>query len=318
MKMPPRQGHQKIRKSAPFDLTALRENTPGFALILANAIEQLTELPDFSDAKSIAVMTDFGGEHPGARFNTYSFLILAFDKFKPFEVAVKELRKKHGILEPYSEFRYKRLSSGARSRALPQFLQLVDSLIHGAVVTVAVEKQIDSLFGGPVHIEETLSAMGLGRWKTGAGEKVLRVCHSLAIFVSLLTRADQPLFWYCDNDAINETGIERSFEDTQTILRGALGMYTERRSGLIGVAKSFEGKSCLDDLLSVPDFAAGVVQDLLAGHETGRDIAGGSEKVQIMQWIARESPFLSKITIQIGKRADGELVSGKVDFSPVA
>lgn len=103
----------------------------------------------------------------------------------------------------------------------------------------------------------------------GAGEKVLRVCHSLAIFVSLPTRADQPLFWYCDNDAINETGIERSFEDTQTILRGALGMYTERRSGLIGVAKSFEGKSCLDDLLSVPDFTAGVVQDLLAGHETG-------------------------------------------------
>lgn len=193
MKMPPRQGHQKIRKSAPFDLTALRENTPGFALILANAIEQLTELPDFSDAKSIAVMTDFGGEHPGARFNTYSFLILAFDKFKPFEVAVKELRKKHGILEPYSEFRYKRLSSGARSRALPQILQLVDSLIHGAVVTVAVEKQIDSLFGGPVHIEETLSAMGLGRWKKGRGK---RSCAYATLSRSLFLYPQGPISPY--------------------------------------------------------------------------------------------------------------------------
>lgn len=263
-------------------------------------------------------MTDFGGEHPGARFNTYGFLILAFDKVKPFELAVQELRRKHKILEPFSEFRYKRLASGPRSRALPDFLRAVDGLIHGAVVTIAVEKQIESLFGGAARIEETLSGMGLGRWKKGAGEKVLRVCHSLAIFISLLTRTDQPLFWYCDNDAINETSLGRGFPDTQKILGGALGMYSEERSAVMGFGKSFERKSYLDDLLSVPDFAAGVVQDLLAGHETGGNIAGGDEKTQVIKWMAAESEFLSKITIQIMRRTDGEFVSGKVDFYPVA
>lgn len=311
---PPR---QIIRKSAPFDLSALRGETPGFAHVLANAIEQLTELPDFSEAKSVAVMTDFGGEHPGARFNTYSFLFLASDRNGPFAEAVGDLRERHGILEPYSEFRYKRLTSGGRSRALPEFLHAVDGLIHGAVITVAVEKQIDSLFGGAARIEETLSEMGFGRWKKGAGEKVLRVGHTFAIFASLLVRPDQPIIWYCDKDAINEDGRERTFENTQRLFASALRMYSKERSAQLMSGKSLDKKSFLDDLLSVPDFAAGVVQDLLAGHETGKNVAGGEEKIRVMKWMAAESKFLSKQTIQILQRGD-EIVSTKVDFSPVA
>jgi hypothetical protein len=60
---------------------------------------------------------------------------------------VEDLRRKHGILEPYSEFVYKKLSSGPRRRALPEFLRLVDNFIHGAVITIAIDKQIDTVFG---------------------------------------------------------------------------------------------------------------------------------------------------------------------------
>jgi hypothetical protein len=68
---------QKIKKVGPFTLPAI---TPEFALfshLLAHAVSQLKELPDFSDDTKIGGMSDFSGEHKGARFNTYSFLLMA-------------------------------------------------------------------------------------------------------------------------------------------------------------------------------------------------------------------------------------------------
>ena len=314
---------QKIKKYPPFDLSAITPESPYLAQLLAHAIGQLKELPDFSDDETIAVMSDFSGEHKGAHFNTYSFLILAYNKVGPFMAQVEELRRKHGLIDPYSEFAFKDLGFGPRSRALPEFLRLVDNFIHGAVITIAIDKQIDTVFGRSKKeayplIEEQLSAMGLGKWKGAAGEKVLRVCHSIAIFTTLTTRENQRLLWYCDNDVINENARDRQFEDTQNIFVRALSMYCRHTFDLVGFGKSFDDKSHLDDLLSIPDFAAGVVQDLLQAHKTGEDnVPGGEEKKALLRWIATQGRFLSKITIQIGRLPNGEFGSGVVEFTPV-
>ena len=317
------QAPQKIRKSGPFSIARIAPDYPWLSSIMANAIGQLSELPDFSDDKKIFVMSDFGGEHASARFYTYSFILLAQDKIGPFEKKVKELRGKHGLLDQHSEFGYKRgyLTSGARSRALPEFLQLIDNYIHGAVITVAVEKQIETLFGtskqeAQASIVEQLGSMGFGEWKGPDAEKVVRVCHMLAIFVSLMTSSNQRLLWYCDEDAINVDGNSRNFTGTQKLFTAILGMYATHALDVVGFAKSFQEKSYLDDLLSVADLAAGVVQDLLQGHATGENIPGGEEKVQVIQWIARPAPFLSKINIQISRLEDGQVGSGLANFSP--
>ena len=42
---------------------------------------------------------------------------------------------------------------------------------------------------------------------------------------------------------------------------------------------------------------------------------GGEEKMALMRWIATQGKFLSKITIQIGRLATGELGSGVVEFT---
>lgn len=313
---------QKIKKSGPFDLSAITLEYPYFAQLLANAVRQIKELPDFSDDEKIAVMSDFSGEHKGAHFNTYSFLILAYDKVGPFMLQVEELRRKYGLLDPYSEFAFKKLSSGPRSRALPEFLHLVDNFIHGAVITIAIDKQIDTVFGVskketyPI-IEEQLAAMGFGKWKGATGEKVLRVCHSIALFAALTTRESQSLLWYCDKDAINENARDRGFADVQKIFLRTLGMYSKHKFDLVGFGKSFDDKSHLDDLLSIPDFAAGVVQDLLQAYKTSEDnISGGEEKIALLKWIATQGKFLSKITVQISRLANGELGSRVVCFTP--
>ncbi len=88
---------QKIKKHPPFDLSAITTEFPYFAQLLAHAVSQIKELPDFSDDKKIAVMSDFSGEHKGAHFNTYSFLILAYNKIGPFMEQVEELRRKHRL-----------------------------------------------------------------------------------------------------------------------------------------------------------------------------------------------------------------------------
>jgi hypothetical protein len=322
LKIPNAPHNQKIRKNGPFDLSAITPEYPYFSQLLAHAIGQIKELPDFYDDEKIAVMSDFSGEHKGAHFNTYSFLILAYNKVGPFQLQVEELRRKHGLLEPYSEFAFKKLSFGPRSRALPEFLHLVDNFIHGAVITIAIDKEIDTVFGVskkvtyPI-IEEQLVTMGLGKWKGAIGEKVLRICHSIALFTALTTRENQRLLWYCDKDSINENTQDRSFTDTQKIFIQILGMYSKHKFDLIGFGKSFDDKSHLDDLLSIPDFAAGVVQDVLQAHKTNdNNIPGGQEKIALLKWMAKQGKFLSKITIQISRLTNGDLGSRVVDFTP--
>jgi hypothetical protein len=82
------------------------------------------------------------------------------------------------------------------------------------------------------------------------------------------------------------------------------------------VGKSFGDKSHLDDLLSIPDFAAGVVQDALQAQKTGDgNIPGGEEEMALVRWITTQRKFLSKITIQISKLATEELGSSVVEFT---
>ena len=314
--------YQKIKKYPPFDLSPIKGEVPYFAQLLVHAIAQIKELPDFSEDTKIAVMSDFSGEHKGASFNTYSFLIMAYNKVGPFQTHSEALRRRYGLSEPFSEFAFKDLTFGPRSRALPDFLQLVDSFIHGAVITIAIDKQIGTVFGpskkeAHAFIQKQLADMELGQWKGEIAEKVLRVCHSIAVFVALTTKENQQLLWYCDDDAINEDARDREFKNTQDIFLRTLGMYCKHRFDLVGFGKSFDGKSHLDDLLSIPDLAAGIVQDILQAHITAKDeIAGGQEKAELIRWIAKQGKFLSKITIQISRLANGELGSGAVAITP--
>lgn len=65
--------------------------------------------------KSSEIRNGFSGEHRSALYITYSFIILAQDKIGLFQTKVRELRERHGLLEPYSEFAYKDLRFGARN-----------------------------------------------------------------------------------------------------------------------------------------------------------------------------------------------------------
>lgn len=305
-----------IMKNPPFDTSHIDDRHPSIAHLLTQAVSQLTELPDFCLDDKVAVFTDFGGEHKGATFATYSFLMISYNKIGPFREAIKELRSKYNILTPYSEFSFKDLNYGPRKAALPEFLKIVDTLLHGALITLVVDKKIESLFGENKKqsfpkIQKAFMEAGLGPWKFEPAEKVLRISHAISFFASLTTHNHQRFLWYCDNDAVNDN--ENFFNDTKIILSRTIGLYLTHAFEIFGFAKSFKEKSHLDDLLSIADLSAGIIQDLMAAHHSNNDEIQ-ERKAPLVEWLTNRSNFLTKITIQILQLPNGNVTSSIVSF----
>ncbi len=104
----------KIRKSGPFKLSKITDQYPFYSWRLAEEIQKIDELPDFSEDTRILVMSDYGGEHETAAFNTYAFLICSFDKSSVFQHETNSLREAHGLNSPFHEFAYKKLKCGPK------------------------------------------------------------------------------------------------------------------------------------------------------------------------------------------------------------
>ena len=61
-----------ITKQGPFRVPKLSENYPQYGRLLAREAEKLVALPDFSDDRRLFILSDFGCEHNGADYATYS------------------------------------------------------------------------------------------------------------------------------------------------------------------------------------------------------------------------------------------------------
>ncbi|MGA2982029.1 MAG: hypothetical protein ABSD76_20735 [Terriglobales bacterium] len=305
----------KIQKSGPFALPKITDQYPLYSRWLAERIQKLEELPDFSEDERIFVMSDYGGEHKTAAFNTYAFLIASVDKLAVFERETHALRETHRLNAPFVEFAYKKLGYGPIDRALTEYLRISDRYIHGVLVAVSVEKCVPSLFGpqkrpAQQEIVDLLSANDLGDWGPAEAEKLLRVCHAIAMFLALLTRTGQKFLWMSDRDAITEDGGRRSFDNTRQVFLRALRMYTDNEYEIYGFAKPFEKDPFTSDLLSLADFAAGAIQDVLQSLKTN-DVGDKMGKRQIIRWLGTSSPFLSKLNL-IFKMDEGKMVCGNV------
>lgn len=304
-----------IRKAGPFELPKITDQYPMYSRWLAERIRNLDGLPDFSDDKSIFVMSDYGGEHKNAAFNTYAFLISSVDKLSKFQRETHVLRDSHGLSDPFKKFAYKDLGYGPIARSLREFLCIADQSIHGVLVTISVEKSVPSLFGpqkktAQQGLVDLLSAHGLGAWGHSEAEKLLRVCHPIAMFLAVLTHSGQKFLWMSDRDAITEDGSERTFGNTQGVFLHALRMYTDNEYDICGFAKPFEKEPFTSDLLSLTDFAAGAIQDVLQ-HLKANDVKDSAGKRQIIKWLGTPSSFLEKVNL-LFKMDGGTLVCGNV------
>lgn len=308
-----------VIKRGPFKVSKLTEEPPLYGRLLAREAEKLASLPDFSEDKGLFILSDFGGEHKGADFATYSFLICSADKRVVFEEKSKELRVKHGLNDPWKEFGFKDLNYGPISRSLEEFLSLADNFIHGALITISVDQRIPSLFGvekkeSHDQIVEIFRKNYLGEWKGKESEKVLRVCHAISIFMSLVAFSGQKILWLCDHDSINVDGKKRDFSHTQNIFGHCLAMYSDNLYEIYGFAKPFEKDAGTTDLLSLADFSAGIIQEILQSEVAKKDIKLSDDKAKLAKWMGTDSSFLTKANFVFIQQDDGDWGVGSVDI----
>lgn len=75
-------------------------------------------------------------------------------------------------------------------------------------------------------------------------------------------------------------------------------MYSDVKFNRYGFAKQFTDDSTTTDLLSLTDFAAGVIQEHLNGGGKGKSV---TQKKQVVEWLTRESNYLMKYNFIINK-----------------
>jgi hypothetical protein len=279
----------------------------------------LPELGAFNN-HSLGIFSDYSGEGSG-RYFVYSVLVCGFNMRAPFEERTREIRRRFAL--GAKEFAYKDLAMGQMRRALPDYLAAADEL-PGFLCTVAVDKRIRSVFAieqdARQRLVAALEAVGLGVRKPDVAEKLLRVVHLTAYLAALLGHDGQDIFWMTDHDEICPTSNQH--RQLLEAFARVLSLYQrpEIHFEKMGGAAPFAERSVeMNDLLSLPDLAAGTVGDYLSKRDILRPdeirIKSGADKVLL--WLGRAGIGLKKSCFILRAGEGDSIGRATIDFTAV-
>lgn len=275
-------------------------------------------LPNLSAAETVSIFSDYGGEHKGSRFHSYSFLVCAHAP-DLLQSQMAEIREKNGLNSPFKEISYKTKNYGPVKRAMPEYLAALNSLVIGGVFTFLVDKKIETLFAPDRKsfsgvAMEALESIGMQYLQADVAEKLFRVVHFSAYLTSLLANEEQKIFWMTDHDAIAANSSRHN--DLLKVFERVLRLYKPDGYKLLGGAVPFaENSAAYLDLLSVPDLVAGATEHFFTNKpHTDEAFKVPAAVDHISKWLAGQGVSLKKHTFMFEKKADGVKAS-HVDFS---
>jgi hypothetical protein len=275
-------------------------------------------LPDISSSETICVFSDYGGEHKGSKFHSYSFLVCAHAP-DLLQSQMGEIRKRSGRDAPMKEISYKTKNYGPVKRAIPHYLHALDNLVVGGVFTFLVDKTIESLFAPTRQdfaklTDEVLADVSMLYLQPDVAEKLFRVVHFSAYLVALLSSPKQKVFWMTDHDAIAASQARHA--DLLKVFQRVLHLYTHNEFALLGGATPFaERDAGYLDLLSVPDLVAGAMEHFFTNKPAGRTSFEVPEAVDhISRWLAHQGVSLKKHNFIFQKKPAG-IVTSHISFS---
>jgi hypothetical protein len=217
-------------------------------------------LPDLRDSQRILVVSDYGGEHKAAPFQTISVLVAGLDACVRWDAERRLVRNLY--LGSKRRMSFKQLSDRVRQRALLPFLSAADS-IPGLCLLVGIDKAIDTLFDGAAALrdDDPLSAIRRG-WPKGTLEKALRVAHLTSLLLGGLSSPGQEVIWITDQDEI--AANDRRLDELTVLIGGVIGAYVPFSLGRlrVGTTKSDDGSLTIEDAASVADLVAGAFADI--------------------------------------------------------
>jgi hypothetical protein len=255
---------------------------------------QPQHIPDFSNSKSLYCFSDYGGDIKSNKYNTYSFLLTDDKSIAYFSVEHKKIRHYHGIGK--RKFSYKDLSDKVLTSPCDDFIRLSDH-INGILLSVAISKKINISF---TYNNQNEDFSFLNKQKSGNIQRILTISHLASVFIASIVRKMQNIIWITDNDNIvaNDeftallTRIAASI--ISTLIDFNLGHFR------CGSSRCDNGDNLIEDLLSIPDFAAGILANqldiqLFDGHVFWMHRGDAKDKQnKLSWWLADSTSFLRK------------------------
>jgi len=240
------------------------------------------------DDSTWVLATDYGGEHRGAAYRTYGFLLVSEASFRRWARAVAPIRAEIGDAR---EFAYKKMRDAVRQRHIGSFLSAADALA-GAWFTVA--------FNAAAY--DSMPAEGAGPL-AGWGESNVRKANIVIQNALTLLRFCLPhggnVFWISDQDSVlANSDMKRQFGEAVSVLSPLLMPRTDVRESKNDIQirmrledLSIEGdRAALTDLCAYADLGAGA----MAARTTSKEPLSPSD---LAPW---ESKIIAALTPRPG------------------
>ncbi len=278
-----------------------------------------SQFPDLGRATTVLVGSDYGGEHQGALYRSYTFLLTDLETWQDWEPSRRNIRTQHGLGSRRME--YKKLRDRVRQRILPQFLREVGTL-SGGTITFLVDRSIDSLFTKDGAIDPGSPPYdAFAHWKQGSFEKFLRITHLLGFLVAGLSRPRQNILWFTDEDEV-AANPARLGELTKAFGHVASVLVQHDLGHLrCGTTASDHGDQSIEDLVGIADLVAGTVNEVLDAYRR-EGVIPTSELVvplpdglpakvlELVNWISDSRNRLRPLVVALDQQEDG-LISVK-------
>jgi hypothetical protein len=253
---------------------------------------------------TLGVVSDYGGEHQESLYRSLSFLLFDLQFLWYWQELRAEIRAR--IIKDSRRLAFKSITEKIRSRALVPFLRAANAL-PGLLATFLIDKRIATLFQKEA---EDAAILPIHTWKPGSLEKLLRIGHMGSLMISGMIAANQNILWISDEDEI-AANITKHREATRYFAH-CLGYYLKQNYGhfRLGTAKSDNGSMEVEDLLAIPDLAAGALAEVasITRKEGGFDKKGivtrASSKMSlkanaILAWHSERHHPLRRLTLLI-------------------
>nr|WP_321482220.1 hypothetical protein [uncultured Cohaesibacter sp.] len=211
--------------------------------------------PSTTRGSTLCISADFSGQDKGQYYEVYSFLVFDLEKAGNWMNLRANLRSSMSIGKRRVSF--KALNDARRRKALIPFLEIADTL-DGRLISFAVSKKMRSMFEGELNQQDD----NLKPWKPKVGEQVLRVAHFMSLLASRYSKPSQNLTLFVDEDAIAANDTQLKYLTKVTGIVASHYLNHDLGHLRVGTSRSENGDLVLEDLLAVPDLAAGAIAEI--------------------------------------------------------
>jgi hypothetical protein len=290
-------------------------------------------LPDIRKGNTIFISSDYSGQHNASRYETYTFVLVDFEKCKTWEIYRRDWR--NHFLNDGRRLSYKNLNDKKCKSALKPFLDTTH-FIPGLIAAVLIDKRIPTIFSTVDTITSESPLFKIySQWKKPIFEKLMRIIHFASLFLSGLSRPNQNVIWISDEDDIVPN--DERLRDATNLFGTISSNYLVHNLGHFrwGTTKIDTGDRMLEDLVTIADLVSGSLAaefSLYAKRNTlprSNLIIPPPQNIPrknkvIMDWFSDNSRMLKRIVFSIEPSEDQERFNlkqirfhGTRDFLPM-